>query len=275
MPEAVLGSREVLAEILRRRVKALFVEHLRERHLDIQVILSQPIAEHRRRPFGQSVLQHELAAELKLRREAERHPGHLPRPCGFDAVTQFGQRDRPLRLARLGDGGGSGLPASSTQWKQEKGPRRRGASSPEDCTVRSAASTTACAPRQGEHPAGEHERSPRSRLWHEQHELRCQGRTGLLREELNEAERVVRVADETLLADEGEGELAVVEDAGWSARNDVRSMPMSCVPPPVKVNWPTGQAVVPTPVILASVRLRPGAVSHTIEFSFQLSPERA
>jgi hypothetical protein len=88
----VFGVPEDLAEIRCRGVEPLVVQHLGERHLDVEIIFVDRPADVLGAPRGQLVLRDDLFHVDELRRATEAHPDHLARPAAPDLVAQIVDR---------------------------------------------------------------------------------------------------------------------------------------------------------------------------------------
>ena len=88
VPQLVLRVLEHLAELLGGRVEADFVEHLGKRHLDVEVVLPDRVADVLGLPLDHPA--DDAAVRPELGRRAVRHADHLAGPPAADLVLEHG-----------------------------------------------------------------------------------------------------------------------------------------------------------------------------------------
>jgi hypothetical protein len=104
-PERVLAVREVNARLADRGVEAVQLQRAEEGHLDVEVILTERVVDHRWLPDRHLVGWDDLVLPFELGGCAPRHAGNLSDPAAFYLVAVLLHR-QPAK--RAGIGGGSG-----------------------------------------------------------------------------------------------------------------------------------------------------------------------
>ena len=93
MPECIFGLLKLGPEIFGCGVQTLLVDHLRERHIDIQIVLLERVQDAFRCPDRQFLLWNDLGTIPEFSRSPVAHPDHLASPTALDFVTQHVERN--------------------------------------------------------------------------------------------------------------------------------------------------------------------------------------
>ena len=126
MPKGILAVRKIDPRLTYRDVQTMLLHRAQERHLDVQVVLTERVVDHVGRPFRHVAFGNNPSAISELRRRAPAYAGDLPDPSALHLVAVLFDGNLAVRLPVDNDvfrdraGKGAAINANATAIKNDQ-----------------------------------------------------------------------------------------------------------------------------------------------------------